>query len=321
MHFAYNYQNQLPQMQYVFTSKSPTDAITSDQDIVIGNPSLEPQITVTYEVGLQKQLGEYYVLDVATYYKNIYNYVNTQKVYYQSDGSLIPHTEDPQDQSTPMYQYISEDYGSAKGINLNFQRLLSNFVSASTSYSLAWAQGNNSDAVFQDEATSLREFALDWDIRHEYSFNFTFRVGKYEEWYLPMTDVLFPLDDFSINFSYDISSGKPYTPVNDRDEALETNSERMKPNELAGLRISKRFTFGENTNIRFYMNIRNLFNRRNELFVYPRTGSPYYDGADLSSAGSPFVSEQYQYIHDLFTKNPGNVSSGRTYSFGVSFSW
>ncbi len=124
-----------------------------------------------------------------------------------------------------------------------------------------------------------------------------------------------------MNFSYDISSGKPYTPVDDRDKALETNSERMKPNEIAGLRISKRFAFGENTNMRIYMNIRNLFNRKNELFVYPRTGSPYYDGEDLGTASNPFVSDQYQYIYDLFTKHPANVSNGRTYTFGISFNW
>jgi outer membrane receptor protein involved in Fe transport len=321
LHFAYNYQNQLPQMQYIFTSKSPLDAITSDQQIVIGNPSLEPQITVTYEVGLQKQLSEYYVLDIATYYKNIYNYVNTQKVYLQSDGSLIPFTEDPADKSTEMYRYISEDYGSAKGIDLNIQRLLANFISGSAAYSLGWAQGNNSNAVLQNEATSLREFTLDWDIRHTFNFNLTFRVGKQEDWYLPFTDVVFPMDDFSINFSYDVSSGKPYTPFSAANKPLETNSERLKYYEMASMRFSKRISFGTTTNMRLYMNIQNLFNRRNELFVYPRTGSPYYDGADLSAGGSSFVSEELQYIHDLRTNHPGNISNGRTYTFGLAFEW
>jgi outer membrane receptor protein involved in Fe transport len=324
LHFAYNYQNQLPQMQYIFTSKSPNDAITGaagGTQVTIGTPSLEPQITVTYEVGLQKQLSEYYVLDVATYYKNIYNYVNRQKVYLQSDGSLIPHNENPADKSTPLYRYISEDYGSAKGIDLNLQRLLSNFISASASYSLGWAQGNNSDAVFQDEQINLREFTLDWDIRHSFSFNLTFRVGRNEEWYLPMTDVLFPLDDFAVNFGYDISSGKPYTPHDSEDEALETNSKRLKPYELASLKISKRISFGANTKFGMYMNIQNLFNRKNELDVYPMTGSPYYDGEDLSTAGNPYVSEQRQYLHDLSNLDPTNVSNGRTFSFGVSFDW
>jgi outer membrane receptor protein involved in Fe transport len=318
MHFNYSYQNQLPQMQYIFTSKSPFDAI-QNPNIRIGNYNLEPQITVTYEVGLQKQLSEYYVFDVSTYFKNIYNYVNTRKVFLQDDGTLIPFTET--DQGVPMYQYISEDYGSARGIDLNLQRLMANFISAGASYSLGWAQGNNSDLQNQDEATSLREFPLDWDIRHQFSFNFTFRVGKQEEWFLPFTDILFPMDDFSVNFSYDISSGKPYTPFNDRDEALETNSKRYKHNELARLRVAKDISFGRVAGMRMYMSINNLFNRRNELYVHPKTGSPYYDGADLASGATDFVSDELQHIHDLRTQDPRNVSNGRTYSFGLSFDW
>ena len=79
LRFAYNYQNQLPQMQYIFTSKTPEDANDSDTIIQVGNPSLEPQITITYEVGLSHQLSEDYVLDLTAYYKNLYNYVNTRK--------------------------------------------------------------------------------------------------------------------------------------------------------------------------------------------------------------------------------------------------
>ncbi len=64
LRFAYNYQNQLLQMQYIFTSKTPEDAYGSETTIRVGNPSLEPQITVTYEAGLSHQLSEDYVLDL-----------------------------------------------------------------------------------------------------------------------------------------------------------------------------------------------------------------------------------------------------------------
>ncbi|HNQ44620.1 MAG TPA: outer membrane beta-barrel protein, partial [Candidatus Cloacimonadota bacterium] len=79
LRFAYNYQNQLPQFQYIFTSKTPEDANISDVAITVGNPVLEPQITVTYEVGLSHQISEDYVLDMTAYYKNLYNYVSTVK--------------------------------------------------------------------------------------------------------------------------------------------------------------------------------------------------------------------------------------------------
>jgi len=328
MHFAYNYQNQLPQMQYVFTSAKPEDAITNlGDDIVIGEPSLEPQTTVTYEVGWQYQLSEDYVMDITTYFKNIYNYVSTEKVYLQDDGSLISwqiaEENDQYDTSTELFRYITEDYGSTRGIDFNLQKMISNFISGSASYSLSWADGNNSETEVQDESTSLREFPLDWDIRHNFSLNLGFSVGRGEEFYIPFTGVLLPFSNFSMNFLYNIASGRPYTAVNENDNVLETNQERYPYTENADLRITKTFNFSEKISIRFYANINNIFNKRNYLYIYPKTASPYENGADLTVANTdpPFVAPETQYIHDLAVYNPGNVSTGRKITVGMSFNW
>jgi len=311
MHFAYNYQNQLPQFQYVFTTARPEDAITSNTQIVVGVPTLEPQITVTYEVGFQHQLSEDYVMDITTYFKNIYNYVSTMEVV------------DPDDNTISWYEYISEDYGSTRGIDFNLQKMLSNFISGSASYSLSWADGNNSDTVIQDESTSLREFPLDWDIRHNFTFNLGFTIGRGEEFYIPFTGVLLPFSNFSMNFLYNIASGRPYTAINENDNVMETNQERYPYTENADLRITKTFNFSEKTYIRFYANINNIFNKRNYLEIYPKTGSPYDDGEDLTVANTdpPFIADETQYIHDLAVYNPGNVSTGRTITVGMSFNW
>ncbi len=311
MHFAYNYQNQLPQFQYVFTTARPEDAITSNVQIVVGEPTLEPQITVTYEVGFQHQLGEDYVMDITTYFKNIYNYVSTMEVV------------DPDDNTISWYEYISEDYGSTRGIDFNLQKMLSNFISGSASYSLSWADGNNSDTVIQDESTSLREFPLDWDIRHNFTFNLGFSVGRGEEFYIPFTGVLLPFSNFSMNFLYNIASGKPYTAVNINDNVEETNQERYPYTENAELKITKTFNFSEKISIRFFANINNIFNKRNYLDIYPKTGSPYENGEDLTVANTnpPFVAPETQYIHDLAVYDPENVSTGRKITVGMSFNW
>ncbi|MDN5354522.1 MAG: hypothetical protein PWQ09_1278 [Candidatus Cloacimonadota bacterium] len=329
VHFAYNYQNQLPEMQYVFTSTEAEDAITNqNQNIIIGNPTLEPQITATYEVGWQHQFGEDYVMDITAYYKNIYNYVSTEKVYLQDDGSLIPYSEvqasdnpDQYDTTTELYKYITQDYGSARGIDFNLSKMLSNFISGSMAYSLSWAEGNNSDTVVQDEATNLREFPLDWDTRHNFNFNFNFNIGRGEEFFIPFTDVILPLDNFKINFLYNISSGKPYTPQDQEGNPLEVNSERYPHTEKADLKIVKTFNLNDNTYFKVYADIQNLFNRRNIYYVYPRTGNAYDDGVDLTETNTNYIPEARQYIHDLSTDNPSNYSSGRTLTFGMSFHW
>ncbi|MBT3168818.1 MAG: TonB-dependent receptor [Candidatus Cloacimonetes bacterium] len=321
MHFAYNYQNQLPQMQYIFTTDRPEDAITSSSAVVVGKPNLEPQITITYEVGLQKQLSEDYVMDIQAYYKNIYNYVSTRIVYDQVDDNVS------------WYEYYSNDYGSARGIDFNLEKRLSNYIMGSTSYSLAWANGNNSATVIQNEATNLREFPLDWDMRHNYSLNFTFRISRGEEFYIPFTDFMLPTfltDDFSTSFGYNIASGTPYTPSTIDGTSFDTNSALQPYTEFANMRITKSIYFNEDISIRAYLSINNLFNKENVNWVYSITGSPYDNGnlhfvddeqggyyADTD--GEAVLTEQAGNIYMDSIRNPTATSNGRTFSMGFAF--
>jgi len=310
LRFAYNYQNQLPQMQYIFTSKTPEDANISDVQITVGNPTLEPQITVTYEVGLSHQLSDDYVLDMTAYYKNLYNYVSTMRE--RKEG----------EESVSWYRFISEDYGSARGIDIQLEKLLSNFNTWSIAYSLAWAQGNNSSTVIQDENTSLREFPLDWDVRHNASINYTFRIGRGEEFFVPFTNYILPLDDISANINWSFVSGAPYTPQSSEGDAfLDTNSQRMEPTHQANARITKGIRLPGGSSIRLFLDIENLFKTKNILRVYPKTGSPYEDGADLEDDLVQYTYPEVEFTHGLETRNPANVDNYRGVTLGMSFNF
>ena len=99
-HFAFNYQSQLPQMQYVYANATWHDAVTGEEpitNIIIANPDLDPQVTVTGEVGLQHQFNEDYVVDITVYYKKNYNYISIDKTY------------DPNEPMIQWYRYVSEN--------------------------------------------------------------------------------------------------------------------------------------------------------------------------------------------------------------------
>jgi outer membrane receptor protein involved in Fe transport len=310
LRFAYNYQNQLPQFQYIFTSKTPEDANDSAGTIRVGNPSLEPQITVTYEVGLSHQLSEDYILDLTAYYKNLYNYVNTKK-----ERSEI-------EQTVFWYKYFSDDYGSARGIDMQLEKLLSNFNSWSVAYSLAWAQGNNSATIIQDESTNLREFPLDWDIRHNLNVNYTFRIGRGEEFFIPFTDLILPVDDFSANFGWSMSSGSPYTPQSlEGNSLLDTNSKRKNLTQSANLKISKGIQLPKRMNVRMYLEVENLFKNKNIYDVYAKTGNPYDDGTDLEDDQINYTYPEVAYAYGLAVRNPTYVNNLRAVTLGVSFNF
>ena len=310
LRFAYNYQNQLPQMQFIFTSKTPEDANVSDTAITVGNPSLEPQITVTYEVGLSHQLSDDYVVDMTAYYKNLYNYVSTVKE--KKEG----------EEQVSWYKYISEDYGSARGIDIQLEKLLSNFNTWTIAYSLAWAQGNNSSTVIQDEMTNLREFPLDWDVRHNLNTSFTFRIGRNEEFFVPFTDYILPFDDFSANINWNFASGAPYTPqAMVGGSMLDTNSKRKGWTNQANLRITKGFSLPNDMSIRAFMEVENLFKTKNIVGVYPKTGSPYETGEDLTDDEVGAVYPEVEFVYNKSIRNPGMINDYRGVTFGVSFNF
>ena len=308
LRFAYNYQNQLPAMRYIFTSKTPQDAYTSDNVITVGNAELEPQITITYEVGLQHLINEDWVIDLSLYYKNYYNYVNRRKVV------------DPKEPQVYWYEFISEDYASGRGIDVSLEKGLSNFWSSGISYSFAWAEGNNSSDVIQDENTNLREFPLDWDVRHNLSLNLMFRIDRGEEFFIPFTNYILPLDDFSTSFTYSYSSGEPYTPVDpDTDNDLDPNSERMDAKQNASLKISKKINVSKNTYVNVFFDIDNLFKYRNINDVYAKTGDPFDSGEDftVNDVSIPEV----EFMNQQQYNDPGRISQDRSFTFGISYNF
>ena len=321
LHFAYNYQSQLPPMQYVFTSATPEAGQVGTN---VGNPNLKPETTITYEVGVEHQMGEDYLLDVTLFYKNIYNLVSIL----DNDYSLLP---DSIAQAGRQYWlYISEDYGSARGVELTLRKRFSNFWGGTVGYTYSWANGRNSGA--HEARDNLREFPLTWDIRHNASVNVDFRIPEDEEFYL--LGLKMP-DKFYASLLWRIQSGAPYTPITpdpDSNVQLETNSDRLPWTNSADLRVSKSFNLFGDTKFSIFVNVSNLFNTRNINYVNAKTGKTpdkgtfeYWDTYDLNHDGKieaedgEDVSGAAIYLAGL--SNPNIYSVGRRISLGVRFEW
>ncbi len=321
LHFAYNYQSQLPPMQYVFTSATPDAGQVGTN---VGNPNLKPETTITYEVGVEHQMGEDYLLDVTLFYKNIYNLVSIL----DNDYSLLP---DSIAQAGRQYWlYISEDYGSARGVELTLRKRFSNFWGGTVGYTYSWANGRNSGA--HEARDNLREFPLTWDVRHNASVNLDFRIPEDEEFYL--LGLKMP-DKFYASLLWRIQSGAPYTPVTpdpDSNVQLETNSDRLPWTNSADLRVSKSFNLFGDTQFSIFVNISNLFNTLNINYVDAKTGETqdkgtltYWDTYDLNHDGKieaedgEDVTGAAIYLAGL--SNPNIYSIGRRISLGVRFEW
>ena len=164
---------------------------------------------------------------------------------------------------------------------------------------------------------------MDWDIRHNISANFTFRIAPGEEYFIPFTDFILPVDDISFNVNWSYASGTPYTPQNpDSGHDLDTNSKRMDGTQQTNLKITKGFILSNKMNIKIFAEVENLFKNKNVIDVYQKTGSYWWNGDQIEETNLPgFVYPEVYYAHYLASDNPLYYNDFRGVTLGISFNF
>ena len=290
IYFSYGHFLQIPPYSYLYNN--PDFEVTGGLSTTIGNANLEPQRTVSYEIGLQQQLTDDIAIDVTGYYKDIRNLLGTEihETYILGDKYAL---------------YINRDYGNVRGITVAFKKRYSDMVSATLDYTYGVAEGNASDpgAAFYDAAAGIepeKEMVyLDWDQTN--TLNATVTLSKPNNW--------------SISLIGNYGSGFPYTPAFRGLRTAIENSERKPDRYNVDLRMHKRLRLWK-LNTLLFLNIYNIFDRKNEEIVYSDTGRsdytliPRYTG-EVRGANTL---EEYLIRPDYFSA-PRQVKFG----FGVSF--
>ena len=150
------------------------------------------------------------------------------------------------------------------------------FLTGNIQYTYSVAMGNRSDPWegYRNGENPLtmpkNEVLQDYDRTHDFSAQMTFRVPK---------GYGIPIGSYNLfqntmtNLTLVAISGAPYTPILSNDQAGAQNSERMPAYYTANLAFRKYIdVFGSNRLV-LGMVCTNLFNRKNALYVYQRTGT------------------------------------------------
>lgn len=280
-HFSYGHFFQFPNFADIYSNLIYQDPENLSQEafVIIGNPGVRPQKTVSYEAGLKFQPTPFSVFEVSAYYKDLENLLGTR--FYRKQ--LI-------------YRYsifTNIDYGSVKGIDLSWRIRHQKYFNGIINYSYSVATGNASfptdqsyNAYFGLEETK-QEYPLDFDRRHiiSASMNFTYprRTGA-NFWEQAI------LSQLSLNFIFQFASGFPYTPITDDPTLfIAPNSARMPWTGTVDLRLEKRWNIPR-AQIGAFFEVANLFDRLNALRVQPYTGRLWDTGKlDLLSTGTDYV--------------------------------
>lgn len=251
IHFSYGHFFQLPPLTYLYSNPDFKYAVGSP---TYGNADLDPERTITYELGLQQQLAENVAFNLTGYYKDVRDLLATQQI--RVSGSQT------------YYTYVNKDYGNIQGIIFSFskRRTADDIWGLTLDYTFQVSEGNdvNADAFFLDlssgSQTEKVPVPLDWDKTHQ--LNGTFTVGELSNWNLALIGRF--------------ASGLPYTPLlYDKQVNLTRNSDRRPQYLRFDLLAEKTFTLS-GIDLVIFLKVYNLFDALNENVVYASTGRATY---------------------------------------------
>ena len=154
LHFSYGHFFQNPEYQFLYENKQ------YDLDVrepLFGQPNLDAQRTVAYEVGITHQFAERIAMSLTAYYKDVTGLIGTSYYFPYVDGRYTGYT-----------QYVNEDYANIKGFEINVDARSTRYFSGGLTYTYSIAKGSASSETEQypgtEESTLL--YYLDFDKRH-----------------------------------------------------------------------------------------------------------------------------------------------------------
>ena len=251
LHFTYGHYYQIPRGDDLYENLNfdVRGAIRRK-----GNPDLEPEKTIAYEVGIAQQFTDDLTADITGFTKDIDNLVSSVHVDITNDYSY----------------FINDIYGRVQGFELTVRkwRTGDSRVSGMLSYTYSVAKGKGSSrnlgylTYYRQQPEVTESHPLDWDQRHIVS---------------GALDIQLPFDA-AINFVGRYASGLPYTPNPSAPIKPDVNSKRYPPTYNVDTLISKRSRIAGLT-YTLFADIRNIFNTKNlddliDPVTYDRYGLP-----------------------------------------------
>jgi len=172
--FSYGHFSKWPNPKYIYAKLSPTNAQSSFQKF--GNPNLDAETTVAYELGIKNQFSTDDVLTVTAYYKDIFDYIRTRTAKITSARFA----------TQSFTTYANLDYAKSRGVELEYKKRIGNWFNGMLSISYAIITGKSSSAeegiliLRGDLDETIKEQYMSWDRPFTLNSSFNFYIEKDE---------------------------------------------------------------------------------------------------------------------------------------------
>jgi outer membrane receptor for ferrienterochelin and colicin len=302
MSFHYGRLFQVPDRQYIYQGRLFSATAR-------GNPNLEPQTTISYQLGVQHLFNKDIYGQFGVYFKDIFGLLTTVDAEIPGIAITVP-------------TYVNSDYASSRGVEFTLIKRFSHGFAGEINYTYGNSTGTASDpnralvgsGNLRDQFKPTSEQPLDWDQRHNVSA--TLNLGNEKDW--------------RAAFVYQFGSGFPYTP-HEREERRQNpdlvNSRRLPSISTLSMQ-GERFFRAWGQSLTLYVQATNLLDAENiseldpTLFpagaINPDSYRIYY--TETGRAGGAFLTqdqdgdgkEDWFPVHD-----PRVFSQGRTIRMGL----
>jgi hypothetical protein len=278
---------QLPRLDNIYSGWRPisNNLLTGAAgQIPVG---VDPIRTTSYEIGYRQELSKYSAFDLSLFYKNTKGQLQDRK-----------NPVDPQAYAQAYHSASNADFVTSKGFELRLNLRRVERVQMNLNYTYSQAEGTGSSeraqwAVSNEPGSPYPTLIrpLDFERTHKGNVLLDYRFG--------LNDGGPILERLGLNIIFNFASGVPYTKTFgtftgqsppwrigvDYISDFRTRSalEPLNASETPwyynfDLRLDKTVTIADFLDLNIYLNVQNLFNTKNILYVYPFTGSDTDDG-------------------------------------------
>ncbi len=200
-------------------------------------------------------------------------------------------------------QYTDDQYGSYRGIEFTLEKRMSDNYSVKLNYTYSSTQGTSSSATenylalinqssnTENSVLPLQPFPLDFDRTHVAQLLFNIMYGKGEG---PKIGGVAFLERFNLNTTTLFQTGVPYTAFDVKGTQVGDHNGQREPSYLEteatltrNIPLAEIFGNGIGTSsLDIQLEVLNLFNRTQPIFVYNTTGQGDDDGVNPVYGGS-----------------------------------
>ena len=283
--FNYGHSTRIPHPSFIYASLDPffqNQATFAD----LGNPNLNPEVDISYEIGLRYQITADDALNVTAFWNDKYDFVTTQQI----------RVNDPTGRPVNRSFRVNGDFARSRGVEATYIKRFSNWFQGQLAATYSRAEGlssTNNDNLLaisgqQNIGTNV-ETPLAWDRPFDVKANTTFTYDRAEGLFGASA-----LNQMQLFLSGIWRSGIRYTPH--KFQGLTSNPvtgannwrpnyERVQdPSErfsevgpswfFMDLNFRKWFTIND-IRVTGFFEITNLLNNENSAIVNPVTGEAY----------------------------------------------